>query len=196
MAHASGAESLAAVVLFGGLGLLVWVLLVIADGHRDPLWLSLAVSGTATMALFPSAFARLLCDDDYSCYAACGAAATRFEVAGAVMISLIAAILVREVLRAIRAHRGSFNGAMGAPTGTCSHPRRHRKGSCSPEPSLLSEISVCSVGVRVEQVQSSSRRGADGGTAQRSDRNRGTLSEQCAECRSRSLSSRMRPTAP
>jgi len=52
---------------------LVWVLLVIADGHRDPLWLSLAVSGTATMGLFPSAFARLLCDDDYSCYAARGA---------------------------------------------------------------------------------------------------------------------------
>lgn len=72
LAHASGAESLAAVVV-GGLGLLVWVLLVIADGHRDPLWLSLAVSGTATMGLFPSAFARLLCDDDYSCYAARGA---------------------------------------------------------------------------------------------------------------------------
>ena len=33
------------------------------------------------------------------------ALATRFEVAGAVMISLIAAILVREALRAIRAHR-------------------------------------------------------------------------------------------
>ena len=73
LAHASGTESLAAVVLFGGLGLLVWVLLVIADGHRDPLWLSLAVSGIATMALFPSAFARLLCDDNYSCYAARGA---------------------------------------------------------------------------------------------------------------------------
>ena len=91
--------------LLAGLCLLVWVLLVIADRHFDPLWLGLAVAWIATVALFPPAFARLLCDDNSYCYAVRAGAAARFKVAGAVTITLIAAILVRAVLRAIRAYR-------------------------------------------------------------------------------------------